>query len=180
MTTEPIDFKSDFKRPLPDGWQWVRLGEVCKINPVRRSMLQRSDETTTTFVPMAAVDEIKGEIIRQETRPYVEVKKGYTYFEEKDVLFAKITPCMQNGKHAIAKGLIGEIGFGSTEFHVIRPGNIIISEWIHSFIRQPWVLTSATAHFTGAVGQQRVPEYFLYNLLLPLHPSPSKKGLRRY
>ena len=177
MTAESINFKSDFKRSLPDGWQWVRLGEVCKINPVRRSMLQRSDETTTTFVPMAALDEIKGEIIRQETRPYVEVKKGYTYFEEKDVLFAKITPCMQNGKHAIAKGLIGGIGFGSTEFHVIRPGNIIISEWIHSFIRQPWVLTSATAHFTGAVGQQRVPEYFLGNLLIPLPPLSEQKRI---
>jgi type I restriction enzyme S subunit len=177
MTTEPIDFKSDFKRPLPDGWRWVRLGEVCQINPVRRSTLNRSDETSTSFIPMAAVDEIKGEIIRQETRQYVEVKKGYTYFEEGDVLFAKITPCMQNGKHVVAKGLIGGIGFGSTEFHVIRPNDEIISEWIHNFIRQSWVLASAMAHFTGAVGQQRVPEYFLGNLLIPLPPLSEQKRI---
>ncbi len=84
--------------------------------------------------------------------------------------FAKITPCMQNGKHTIAKGLIGGIGFGTTEFHVLRPNENIISELIWFFIRQPSVLIEATEHFTGAVGQQRVPEDYLANLEIPLPP----------
>jgi type I restriction enzyme S subunit len=71
---------------------------------------------------------------------------------------------MQNGKHAIARGLVDEIGFGSTEFHVIRPGSEIIPEWVHGFVRQPWVLKEAIAHFSGSVGQQRVPESYLANL----------------
>ena len=117
---------------------------------------------------MLAVDERPGAITKPEIRPFREVRKGYTYFAEGDVLFAKITPCMQNGKHAIAKDLLDGVGFGSTEFHVIRPGAEITSEWVHHFIRQPVVLRAATAHFTGAVGQQRVPEAFLANLAIPL------------
>jgi type I restriction enzyme S subunit len=126
---------------------------------------------------MSAVDERHGTIARPEIRPYGEVCRGYTYFEEGDVLFAKITPCMQNGKHAIARGLIDGIGFGSTEFHILRPGPLITSDWIHRFIRQPAVLREATAHFTGSVGQQRVPERFLASLAIPLPPLPDQRRI---
>lgn len=88
---------------LPKGWRWVRLGEVCEINPSRPKNFKRSPDAPTTFVPMAAVDEKTGIITKSEIVPYSKVAKGYTYFEENDVLFAKITPCMQNGKHVIAK-----------------------------------------------------------------------------
>ncbi len=158
------------KRPLPVGWRWVRLGEACDLNPRRPSDLERTYDALTTFVPMSAVDERHGAIVRAELRPFVEVQKGYTYFAEGDVLFAKITPCMQNGKHAIARGLIDGIGFGSTEFHIIRPRSEIIAEWLHQFLRQPSVLLAATAHFSGTVGQQRVPDEYLRTLELPLPP----------
>jgi len=82
---------------------------------------------------MSAVAENGGGIVRPETRPFGQVAKGYTFFAEGDVIFAKITPCMQNGKHAIAGNLLDGIGFGSTEFHVFRPRGEIISEWILSF-----------------------------------------------
>lgn len=119
---------------------------------------------------MASVDERLGVIAVSLTRPYAEIRKGYTYFAEGDVLFAKITPCMQNGKHAVARGLIDGIGFASTEFHVIRPGPDILAEWVHYFIRQPCILQAATEHFTGTVGQQRVPDDYLKTLtiMLPL------------
>jgi hypothetical protein len=91
---------------LPPGWRWVRLGEVCKINPRRPKNFNRAYDAPTTFVPMVVVDEKTGTVARPEVVPYSKVAKGYTYFEENDVLFAKITPCMQNGKHVIAKGLI--------------------------------------------------------------------------
>ena len=117
---------------------------------------------------MPAVDERNGVIARPELKPYQEVRKGYTFFEEGDVLFAKITPCMQNGKHAIARNLLDGIGFGSTEFHVLRPGERVAAEWIHFFLRQASVLEAATAHFEGSVGQQRVPADFLRKLQIPL------------
>ena len=91
--------------------------------------------------------------------------------------FAKITPCMQNGKHAIARGLIDGLGFGTTEFHVLRPGREVAPEWIHFFLRQPRILQEATAYFTGAVGQQRVPEEFLANLEIPLPPISTQQRI---
>ena len=88
---------------LPEEWEMLPLGEVCEINP-RRPRLSRDDDTLTSFVPMAAVDEVQGVIADLQTRPYHRVKRGYTYFEEGDVLFAKITPSMQNGKSVITRG----------------------------------------------------------------------------
>lgn len=163
--------------PLPEGWRWVRLGEVCAINPSRPKDFTRSPNAPTTFVPMAAVDEKTGTIYTPLVVPYSKVSKGYTYFEEKDVLFAKITPCMQNGKHVIARDLIDGIGFGTTEFHVLRSNGMVLPEWIHCFIRQPYFLQEATAYFTGAVGQQRIPEDFLIKYVIPLPPLPEQKRI---
>lgn len=164
-------------RQLPNGWRWVQLKEVCEINPRRPTNLKRTDGASTTFVPMQAVDEERGVIAWPELRPFAELKRGYTYFAEGDVLFAKITPCMQNGKHAVARGLTNKIGFGSTEFHIIRPSTDITAEWIHSFLRRPSVLLEASAHFTGAVGQQRVPEDFLTSLEIPLPTLAEQKRI---
>jgi len=159
---------------LPPGWRWAKLGEVAEINPRRPKGFQRDSRAPTTFVPMAAVDARRGEIADPQIRPYAEVANGFTFFAEGDVLFAKITPCMQNGKHAVATRLIHGLGFASTEFHVLRAGPQIEASWIHHFLRQSSVLEAATKHFTGAVGQQRVPDDFLRNLLVPL-PPPSEQ-----
>lgn len=165
--------------PLKEGWKWVRLGEVCEINPARPKNFIRAQNAPTTFVPMAVVDEKTGTFTKPEIVPYSKVAKGYTYFEENDVLFAKITPCMQNGKHVIARNLIDGIGFGTTEFHVLRPKNGVIPEWIWYFIRQPYFLQEATAHFTGAVGQQRVPESFLSDYIILLPPLETQRRIVR-
>jgi type I restriction enzyme S subunit len=158
-------------------WERRKLGEVCAINPARPSGFTRLADAATTFVPMAAVNEDLGIISKPEIRPYSEVSVGYTYFEEGDVLYAKITPCMQNGKHAITGNLIDGIGFGSTEFHVIHPTERILSEWIHFFIRQPSFLREATTYFVGAVGQQRVPPSFLTTYCVPLPSLPEQKRI---
>lgn len=158
------------KRPLPHGWRWARLGDVCELNPRRRQDKRIEQAAPTTFVPMSAVDDQGGRILAPLTRPYHEVAKGYTYFEEGDVLFAKITPCMENGKSAIATGLLGGFGLGSTEFHVLRPGASLCAEWVHLFLRRPAFRQEASKYMTGAVGQQRVPEQFLTTTYLPLPP----------
>ncbi|HBG26976.1 MAG: hypothetical protein A2Y10_15345 [Planctomycetes bacterium GWF2_41_51] len=162
---------------IPYTWKNVRLKEIAIINPQRPKNLNYGDDNLTTFVPMPAVCAAKGAIENPLTVPFKKVKKGYTFFMEGDVLFAKITPCMQNGKHAIAENLINGIGFGTTEFHVIRPLNNVLAMWVHSFIRQEKVLSKATESFTGAVGQQRVPKDFLENLIIPLPPLPEQKRI---
>ena len=171
-----ISVATDSDRTLPKGWKWVRLGNVSKINP-SRPQIDRGDDEPTTFVPMEAVDAQTGKITASRLRPYGEIKKGYTCFSERDVLFAKITPCMQNGKHAVAVGLEDDIGFGTTEFHVIRPGPDITPHWIHSLLRQPALLQKATEHFTGAVGQQRLPPDYLKSLEMPLPPLTEQKRI---
>ena len=103
------------KDSVPEGWRQVRLEDVAEVNP-KRPRLNVADEVPTTFIPMAAVAEDCVGIAARETRPYREVSRGYTYFEENDVLLAKITPCLQNGKHALATSLEGGFGFGTTEF----------------------------------------------------------------
>ena len=169
--------RKTFKSKDAQEWRWPQLKEIAGINPRRPRGLKRPEEAPTTFVPMPSVDGTSGNISDPLERPFGEIKKGYTYFEENDVLFAKITPCMQNGKHVIARNLIDGIGFGTTEFHVIRSGDEVIPEWIHLYIRQPLILNEAATHFTGSVGQQRVPPYFLEDLAIPLPPLPEQKRI---
>ncbi|MDE0470614.1 MAG: restriction endonuclease subunit S [Ekhidna sp.] len=174
MKSSLTDLKEVFESKETKEWRWSQLKDIAGINPRRPRGLKRPEEAPTTFVPMPSVDGTSGNVSDPLERPFGEIKKGYTYFEENDVLFAKITPCMQNGKHVIARNLIDGIGFGTTEFHVIRPGDEIIPEWIHLYIRQPSILNEAVTHFTGSVGQQRVPSYFLEDLAIPL-PSLSEQ-----
>ena len=158
------------KGVLPKSWRWEQLKHVSEINPKRSLKIARDDDYMTTFIPMNAVDGLTGTISSKIERPFGEVKKGYTYFEEGDVLFAKITPCMENGKQVIATGLIGGFGFGTTEFHVLRPGSLLHAEWLYYYLRRPEVLNEAANHMTGAVGQQRLPLKFLADLEIPLPP----------
>ncbi len=165
------------EQALPDGWEWKTIPDVCSINP-KRPRIERDDETPTSFAPMQAVDEQTGTIADVQTRPYGEVRRGYTYFEENDVLMAKITPSMENGKAAIARNLIDGIGFGTTEFHVFHPHSNILPEWIFYFIRQKTFRERAKMSFRGAVGQQRVPEDFLVNQEIPVpYPDDPARSL---
>lgn len=145
----------------------MKLGAVADINP-RRSSIVLKDADEVSFVPMNAVSEVTGTIEAAVTKPFGEVKKGYTSFSEGDILFAKVSPCMQNGKHAIARDLVNGMGFGSTEFHVIRPGQRVLAEWVHYFLRRQDTLQTAMTTFNGAVGLQRVPPDFLESLELPV------------
>ena len=145
----------------------VPLREAAEINPkVDRSLL--SDDTLVSFVPMAAVGAADGQIDVSTTRPYAEVKKGYTAFRDGDVLFAKVTPCMENGKMAVARNLSNGQGFGSTEFHVLRPREGVDSSYLYHFVSSASFRKEAARHMTGVVGLRRVPSAFLQDELIPL------------
>jgi len=151
-------------------WPTKPLGEVCSINPKLAGSDGPRLDAEVTFVPMAAIDEVSGTIARPERRRYSEVAKGYTPFVVNDVLFAKITPCMQNGKAAVASDLCGGFGFGSTEFHVLRSTGSVLPRWVFAFIRQGIFRSAAEASFTGSAGQQRVPADFLKTFPIPVPP----------
>lgn len=171
--------KQSFSK-VAEKWGKEKLGKISYINPGKLELKNIPDSLEVSFVPMSSVDSMNGSIITQEKKLLGEVKRGYTCFKNNDVLFAKITPCMQNGKSAIAKNLINSIGFGSTEFHVLRPLEKILSEWIYFFVRQPWLRKEAEKHFTGTAGQQRVPQEFLKNLSIPLPPISEQKRIVTY
>jgi len=145
------------------------LQDIAIINPAIKPTLDDREELS--FVPMSDVDEKNGEIVGVQIRKYGDVKKRYTAFENGDVLFAKITPCMENGKSAIAKNLRNGIGFGSTEWHVLRPTPRTNSEWLLGLVRLDSVRQNAARRFVGSAGQQRVPEDFLAQLMVSVPPS---------
>ena len=162
---------------LPAGWRWVWLGDVCEINPSRKDKTDFLDDMPVTFAQMSAVDDVTGLLVAPVEKRFSEVKKGYTWFINGDVLWAKITPCMENGKAFIARDLANGVGFGSTEFHVLRPTEQIVSEWIWHFVRQESFRELAAQYFTGAVGQQRVPESFLHERTIALPPLPEQRRI---
>jgi type I restriction enzyme, S subunit len=146
----------------------VPLSELCYINPSKKEIENIDKEIPVTFLPMANVSE-NGELDLSESRLIKEVFDGFTYFREGDVLFAKITPCMENGKGAIARNLINNIGFGSTEFHVLRPKENVNSTWLYYLTSLQSFRKQAEANMTGSAGQKRVPKQFFskYKVVLP-------------
>ena len=142
-----------------------KLGECCCINP-RRPNITLHDTDKVSFVPMSAVSE-DGHLLDILDEEYGKVKKGFTYFENNDVLFAKITPCMENGKGAIAQGLTNGIGMGSTEFHVLRPINEISSPyWLLALTQMPVFRERAAKNMSGTGGQKRVTAAYLEHFMV--------------
>ena len=151
------------------GWGLQYLGTCCELNPKKGTDKRLVSGLSVSFVPMPAVSE-SGKIDASQIKAYDEVKTGFTYFAENDVLFAKITPCMENGKGAVAVGLCNNIGFGSTEFHILRPiNNKSNPYWLYSLTSFDAFRKDAADNMTGSAGQRRVPAVFLekYKVTLP-------------
>ena len=161
-------------------WIYGIIPEFAEVNPSRKGQITLKGEDLVSFVPMRAVDDVTGTIAHAEPRSYQEVSKGYTWFQDGDVIFAKITPCMENGKSAIAKNLINGTAFGSTEFHVLRPGNKVLAEWLYILARSKQFRDDAAAHFKGTAGQQRVPQSFLDNKVIPVPPLDEQRRIVAY
>ena len=150
--------------------EYFPFSKVCDINPSKQEIVELNDDLEVTFLPMSAVSET-GVILEKKTKKLKDVKKGYTFFKNGDVLLAKITPCFENGKKAIVKELKNNIGFGSTEFHVLRPKEEVISEWVFYGVSLEDFRNKAKLHMTGTAGQKRVPKKILESYEIPV---PSK------
>jgi type I restriction enzyme S subunit len=165
--SDPAEYKP------PARWVSAKLSDIATINPpLDRCFV--SDDVPVDFVPMRAVEPEGGGLLRPEVASYGEVKKGYTAFLPGDVITAKITPCMENGKTCVVPPLPGAACFGSTEFHVLRAEPGIGARWIANYLLQHSTRHAAQRQMAGGVGQMRVPAAFLETLDLPVPPEPEQ------
>lgn len=145
----------------------VPLSSISKINPYPEKN-KFPDELDVTFIPMKNVEAMTGNINSSIVRKFKDVRKGYTFFEEGDLLFAKITPCMENGKIALARGLVNKIGFGSTEFHVIQfKDKEILPKFYFWYLIQDEFRNVAQRNMKGTAGQLRVSTDYMKNIFVP-------------
>jgi len=151
----------------PD-WEMVELGKTCEINPKKFEVKDLPDATLVSFVPMAILNENNMEFFPVEEKTISEVYTGYTYFKENDVLLARVTPCFENGKAGIAKNLKNGIGFGSSEFFVIRPNDKLLPIFIYVVITADSFRKVGKTKMTGTGGLQRVPKDYLTQFKIPL------------
>ena len=154
---------------LPNGWTWVSLADIALINP-KLPFEDIPDDLDVSFLPMKLVEEVSNVIHLTETRKYKDVKKGFVPMTDGDVIFAKITPCMENGKVAVVHSLANRIAFGSTEFHVFRCHDSVANHFLFFYLVQAQFRQNAQHNMTGAVGQRRVPKKYLEEHQLPLPP----------
>ena len=159
-----------------DGWPPMTIEEIADVNP-RVDKAAIPDDLPVSFVPMPAVGAGDGSIQVEQTRPAGEVKKGFTAFLEGDVLFAKITPCMENGKMAVVPKLMNGYGFGSTEFHVLRPKPGMDAKYIYYYVSSQTFRGEAERYMTGAVGQKRVSTTYLKQSTIPVAPLNQQKRI---
>jgi len=166
--TESLDLP-----PLPECWMLTKLEEIAEINP-RFNGKEITDDVEITFLPMKCVKELTGLIDLSFTRRVSEVKKGYTPFIDDDLIYAKITPCMENGKVAIVNGLKNGMGFGSTEFHVIRLYESLPRKLFFFFLIREELRKDAQRNMTGSAGQLRVPVNYIRQIPIPFPPLPEQ------
>ncbi|MDU9047365.1 MAG: restriction endonuclease subunit S [Candidatus Electrothrix sp. Rat3] len=156
-----------------------KVGEVAEVNPRLLAGAKPDSDDLISFVPMAAVSEVTLSIEKPVDRPYSEVAKGFTSFRRGDILIAKITPCFENGKMAYTQNLPRDLGFGSTEFHVLRPKENLEGAYLFHLLRAPLVRRSGKMKMKGAAGQRRVPADFFANLQIPLPPLVEQKRIAK-
>ena len=155
----------------------VRIADVCAVNPRKSQLADRESGTRISFVPMADLGEHKIAFEPKEDKLLSEVAASYTYFENNDVLLAKVTPCFENGKAGIARNLLNGIGFGSSEFYVLRSNGQALPEWIYFCVMHPLFRDAAVAQMTGTGGLQRVPRDYVENFQIPLPPLEVQKEI---
>lgn len=145
---------------VPAHWVVMRMKHVSKLNAGTKKK-QLADDEKIEFLPMSNVDEVAGEIRNFDLRKYAEVSSGYTAFQTNDVIFAKITPCMENGNCVLVPELTHGYGFGSTEFIVFRANKKFLPEYLFYVLRNKELRKICETFMTGTAGQQRISTDFL-------------------
>ena len=165
---------------VPAHWNLTRLRFIAHFNPSKSEIGSLPPETEVSFLPMDAIGD-DGSLRLDATRPLSAVEQGYTYFRDGDLLIAKITPCFENGKGALAAGLLGGIGFGTTELIVVRPlpGRAVAS-YLNWLFMGPDFRNAGTAAMYGAGGQKRVPDEFVRNFVVAVPPPAEQRAIAAF
>lgn len=169
----PIDANEE-PFDLPQGWEWSRLSEVGLTNPRN----QVDDDKEASFIPMTLIPASYGASVQSEKRLWKDMKGGFTHFAEDDVGLAKITPCFQNGKSAVMRGLINGVGAGTTELHIFRPlAGLMSSDYVLLYLKSPYFIETGIPKMTGTAGQKRVPNDYFSNNPFPLPPLAEQRRI---
>ena len=160
-----INITHEIPFDIPENWCWVRMKDICLINP-RNSL---DDNLETSFIPMTLIDAGYSNSHTYEIKKWKEIKNGFTHFKENDIGIAKITPCFQNRKSTIFSNLKNGFGAGTTELHILRPINdLIYNKFIFWLIKSPYFIDNGVKTYSGTAGQQRINKDFLPNFLVPI------------
>ncbi|MGN5161324.1 restriction endonuclease subunit S [Aeromonas dhakensis] len=163
---------------IPAHWAPKRMRFCMKTNP-SKGEIKLNDDELVSFIPMEAVGEFGGLNLDAE-KELGEIGGGYTYFADSDVVVAKITPCFENGKGAIARGLKNGIAFGTTELHVMRSDDTLLPDYLfHLTMSHPFRCIGESVMY-GAGGQKRVPETFLKDFRIGLPPVNKQQDIIDY
>ncbi len=163
--------KTFYRGADSEKWPMMELGKVCEIDPGKSEVRDIDETAVVSFVPMEDLNENQMYFDARKSKPLKDVYKGYSYFGENDVLLAKVAPHFQKGKAGIARRLSNKIGFGSSEFFVLRSSEKILPEWIYLNISAPDFVSNGSDGFTGTPGSRRIPREFVRSYKIPLpHP----------
>lgn len=162
---------------VPSHWLCTKIKHIALLTPKKSSVdFKNNDECT--FIPMEKLK--RNSLVTDESKLIRDVISGYTYFEDDDLLLAKVTPCFENKNIAVAKGLVNSIGFGSTEIYVLRPTEKIRVNYLLFRLQEDNFIRAATAAMTGAGGLRRVPSDFLLNYPIAIPPKPEMDAIVAY
>jgi type I restriction enzyme S subunit len=156
---------------MTNGWLSQTLDKVCQIKPPKREARERlANDQLVSFLPMEDMGIDEKYVRAAQEKPLSAVEGSYTYFADGDVLLAKITPCFENGKLGIAEGLTNGIGFGSSEYIVLRPDKSLSKEWLYYYLSRETFRVEGAARMAGAVGHKRVSKEFIESYSIPVPP----------
>lgn len=165
---------------VPEHWEVKRLKDFCDVNPVTKVSQRLSKDELIEFIPMTNIDELSGTVRKFNYNTLKNIISGYTQFRNNDIIFAKITPCMENGNCAIVSGLTYNLGFGSTEFLVYRPYKNTTSEYLHYFLHNKLFRLNAEPFMKGSAGQKRISNFYISTHCFPCPPLSEQKAIADY
>ena len=163
---------------MPSDWKCSRIRNVAELSPSYSQTRPAADEPCTV-VPMELLS-TDGVIDASNQQPLEDISTGLPLFEKGDVIFAKITPCMENGKGAFVRNLPTRYAFGSTEFHVLRAVCKVDGKFLYYATVNPVYRAYAADNMIGAAGQKRVSSRFLKDTRLFLPPLPEQRRIATY
>lgn len=157
---------------LPDGWCYSTIKEVFIINPRNKV----DDDVEVGFVPMANITDGYNNTFKYEKKRWGKIKTGFTYFADGDIAVAKISPCLENRKSVVLKGLPNGIGAGTTELHVFRSQFMDIQYGLY-FFKSDYFISQCVGSFNGVVGQQRVSKNIIEDIIIAIPPINEQKRI---